>query len=114
MSALSACTMVCPVGSRAPALSRCLWPLHERVGRLLAGTWKVWRASASTSAGAASRGDGLGSSDCTSHARVDGLVGHDDADSIDFRSRVVCDAGSIESLRWRNVFYCRLVGAACT
>ena len=33
-----------------PTLCRRLWPLHERAGRLLAGTWKVWRASASTSA----------------------------------------------------------------
>ena len=37
-AAFSACTMVCPVGSRAPALCRSLWPLHERAGRRLAGT----------------------------------------------------------------------------
>ena len=35
---------------RPPTLCRRLWPLHERAGRRLAGTWKVWRASASTSA----------------------------------------------------------------
>ena len=49
-SAFSACTWYVQSVPGPPALCCSLWPLHERAGRRLAGTWTAWRASASTSA----------------------------------------------------------------